>query len=222
MTHHHTQPSDEEVLAVMVPAEGQPASTNGNDGLTVLDEPVILKDGREFRELALGEPNVFHVLSAARVIGKRPNAESVYESQLRLVELVSGWPSLAIGDLPSDVLDRAVAYMADFQESARRPEDALPDLAPSFTLIFEPPVEATGRSFTVMELRPPKVKERRVAKAFEARGTIEGMLLAEIALVEAVSEWPKAAVLKTPISKFARAADYLTGFFITGPTTGNE
>ncbi|GBQ52254.1 phage tail assembly protein [Komagataeibacter sucrofermentans] len=220
MTHpHHKTPTDAEVMAALgQPDEELPARTD--DSVIVLDDPIILKDGREFDEMVLGEPNVFHILSAAQVIGKRPSLETVYSSQIRLVELVSGWPPLATGELPSHVLDRAVAYVTHFQDDARRPEGAEPDLSPSLTLIFENPIEAVGRTFTTMELRPPKVRERRAAQAFETRGTPEGFMLSEISLVEAVSEWPKAAVLKMPISKFARAADYLTGFFRNGPLAG--
>ncbi|WP_416142385.1 phage tail assembly protein [Komagataeibacter sucrofermentans] len=206
------------MAALGQPDEELPARTD--DSVIVLDDPIILKDGREFDEMVLGEPNVFHILSAAQVIGKRPSLETVYSSQIRLVELVSGWPPLATGELPSHVLDRAVAYVTHFQDDARRPEGAEPDLSPSLTLIFENPIEAVGRTFTTMELRPPKVRERRAAQAFETRGTPEGFMLSEISLVEAVSEWPKAAVLKMPISKFARAADYLTGFFRNGPLAG--
>ena len=220
MTHpHHKSPTDTEVMAAL----GQPDEelpTRTDDSVIVLDDPITLKDGREYDELDLREPNVFHILSAAQVIGKRPNLETVYSSQIRLVELVSGWPPLATGELPSHVLDRAVAYVTHFQDEARRPDDVPPDLSPSLTLIFDEPIEAVGRTFTALDLRPPKVKERRTAQAFEARGTPEGFMLAEIALVEAIGEWPKAAVLKMPISKFARAADYLTGFFRSGLTTG--
>lgn len=223
MSHpHHTHPTDAEVMAVMAAPQDDMGGSTDDDSLIVLDEPIVLKGGQEFTALQLGEPNVYHLLSAAQVIGKRPSTESVYDSQMQLVKLVSGWPLQAVQDLPSSALDRAVAYVTGFQDAARRPEGAAPDLSPSMTLIFEDGIEAVGRTFSTMSLREPKVKERRTAKAFEARGTAEGFLRAEISLVENVSAWPQAAVLKMPISKFAQAADYLTGFFMSGPETGTN
>lgn len=219
---HHTHPSDAEVMTIMAAPQDEMGGSADDDSLIVLDEPIILKGGQEFIELQLREPNVYHILSAAQVIGKRPTTESVYDSQMHLVKLVSGWPLQAVQDLPSSALDRAVAYVTSFQDAARRPEGVDPDLSPSMTLIFEDGIEAVGRTFSTMTLREPKVKERRTAKAFEARGTAEGFLRAEISLVENVSGWPQAPILKMPISKFAQAADYLTGFFMSGPETGTN
>lgn len=223
MSHpHHTRPSDAEVMTVMGAPQDDMTGGTDDDSLIVLDEPIVLGGDREFVELQLREPNVYHMLSAAQAIGKRPTTESVYDSQMQLVKLVSGWPIQAVQDLPTSALDRAVAYVTSFQDEARRPEGADPDLSPSFVLIFEDGIEAVGRTFSTMTLREPKVKERRTAKAFEARGTAESFLRAEISLVENVSGWPMAAILKMPISKFAKAADYLTGFFMSGPETGTS
>lgn len=64
-----------------------------------------------------------------------------------------------------------------------------------------------------MKLREPSVAERRRFKAGEGSGTIEAALRAEMSLVEEISEWHRAALLRLPISKFAEAADYVTGFY---------
>ncbi|WP_075632573.1 phage tail assembly protein [Novacetimonas hansenii] len=224
MTHHRrTQPTDEEVLAVVIPVEDD-AAPEDDDGRTLvidLDPPLEVRKVGTFEELHLHEPNVFQTLCAAQAMGRTLTPESVYNSQIGLVARISGVPERAVIELRSTILDRAVAFVSSFEEGARRKPDEEPDFSPSVTLLFPDPIEAAGRTFGDMTLREPTVRERRIMKAAEAKGTPEALLQAEIALVEAVSEWPKAAVLKMPISKFARAADYLTGFFYSGRTTGN-
>jgi len=224
MTHyHHTQPTDDEVLAVMIPAEDN-AAPEDDDGRTLvidLDPPLEVRKFGTFEELRLYEPNVFQTLCAAQAMGKRATSESIYNAQVGLVARISGMPERAAIELPTTILDRAAAFLSAFEEDNRRKPDEEPETPPSCTLIFPDPIEATGRTFSEMVLREPVVRERRIMKAAEAKGTPEAFLQAEIALVESVSEWPKAAVLKMPISKFAQASDYLTGFFYSGRTTGN-
>lgn len=224
MSHHrHTQLTDEEVLAIVVPAGVEDEQEDDGDDTLVIDlnPPLEVKKTGTFEELRLHEPNVYHVLCAAQAMGRQITPETVYNSQIGLVARISGVPERAIIELPSTILDRAVVFVTGFEEDARRKPDEEPDTSPSFSLIFPDPIEATGRTFSDMTLREPTVRERRVMKAAEARGTPEAFLQAEISIVEAVSGWPKAAVLKMPISQFAKAADYLTGFFISGPATGN-
>ncbi|WP_308721019.1 phage tail assembly protein [Komagataeibacter xylinus] len=223
MTHpHHRQPTDEEVLAAITPASTEPDGEDDGEKVLVidLDPPLTVKKAGTFTELSLHEPNVYQTLCAAQAMGRQMTPESVYNSQIGLVARISGMPEIAVIELPSTVLDRAVEFLTDFEERNRRKPDELPDTSPSLTLIFEDPIEATGRTFSDMELREPTVRERRIMKAAEAKGTPAAFLEAEIAMLEAVSEWPKAAVLKMPISKFAQGADYLTGFFYSGPTDG--
>ena len=223
MTHHYKQPTDEEVMAIVVTAgaDVEQEDDGGNTLVIDLDPPLEVSKAGTFRELHLHEPNVFHILCAAKAIGRQMTPETVYNSQIGLVARISGVPERAVIELPSTVLDRSISFLMGFEEDARRKPDEIPDNPPSLSLIFPIPIEATGRTFSDMTLREPTVRERRIMKAAEAKGTPEAFLQAEIALVEAVSEWPKAAVLKMPISKFAQAADYLTGFFLSGPTTGN-
>ncbi|MCP1243237.1 phage tail assembly protein [Acetobacter lambici] len=191
------------------------------DGVFYPDNTITTKDGAEWKELRLREPTVFHSLSAARVIGKKPSIESIYDSQIDLVCRLSGWPKMATGQLPTRILDKAVAYASAFEENARRKQDEEPECLESLILLFTPPIEAVNQSFSEMVLREPVVSERRKYKATESRGSFADFLQAEIDLVSAISGWPMAAVLKMPISKFAKGADYLTGFFMTGHQTGN-
>lgn len=217
MTLELTNLSDEDALAAMAqPEAGAPA----DDGsLIVLDDPVEWKRER-FTELKLRQPVVAQVLFATRVMGKRATEVTVRDAQLDLVARVSGWPAGAIGLLPTTVQDRAILFVTDFEENARRPMDDEPDRSPELRLRLSPPVEAVGLSHSEMVLREPIGVQRRRYDVTRERGTPEVAMQAEINLVAEVSEWPMAAVLKTPISQFARAADYLTGFFIRGPRTG--
>ncbi|WP_200410760.1 phage tail assembly protein, partial [Komagataeibacter oboediens] len=203
MSHHRqTQPTDEEVLAVVIPADAEVEQEDDGDNTLVIDlnPPLEVKKAGTFDELRLHEPNVYHVLCAAQAMGRQITPESVYNSQIGLVARISGVPERAIIELRSTILDRAVMFVTGFEEDARRKPDEEPDTAPSFSLIFSDPIEATGRTFSDMALREPTVRERRIMKAAEARGTPEAFLQAEISLVETVSGWPKAAVLKMPIS----------------------
>nr|WP_230975687.1 phage tail assembly protein [Acetobacter garciniae] len=210
--------SDSDVLAaVSEPETGeQPA-----EGVFTLDTPITTKDGREWQTLSLREPCVFHCLQAAKVIGKKPSLESVYDSQIDMVIRISGWPKVAVDQLGTTILDSAVAYVSAFEDEARRNPDDEPECPPSLVLVLSPPVEAVNSTFADMTLREPVVAERRRFKATEGRGSVADFLQAEIDLVCAVSTWPLAAVLKMPISRFAKAADYLTGFFTTGRRTGS-
>ncbi|MFT8863018.1 MAG: phage tail assembly protein [Acetobacter fabarum] len=210
--------TDAEVLCAV--AE-QDDTEQVEDGVFYPDSTITTKDGAEWKELRLREPTVFHSLQAAKVIGKKPSIESIYDSQIDLVCRISGWPKVAADQLPTRILDKAVAYASAFEENARRKQDEEPECPESLTLLFSPSIEAVNQSFSEMALREPVVSERRKYKATESRGSFADFLQAEIDLVSAISGWPMAAVLKMPISKFAKAADYLTGFFMTGHQTGN-
>ncbi|MFE8872783.1 phage tail assembly protein [Acetobacter persici] len=184
--------------------------------------PVITtKDGRTWEQLLCREPSVGECLLATRAIGKRPTLETVYASQIALLCRVTDWPQAAADQLPSRTLDAAVAYISHFEEDARRKPDEEPDCQETFYLTLTPAIAAVNREWQEMSLREPTVAERRRFKTQEQRGSMADFLEAEITLVTDVSGWQKAAVLKMPISKFARAADYLTGFFIAGQKTGN-
>lgn len=209
--------TDEEVLAA-VSLQDEARDESGPE-LIILDKPLEWK-GEQFTELHLREPLTAQVLFASKVMGKRATVVTVRDAQLDLVARIARWPAAAIGLLPVSVQDRAILYVTEFEENARRPMDETPDRTPELRLTFDPAIEAVGRSHVEMTLREPVGVQRRRYDVTCERGTPEAALQAEINLVGDVSEWSMAAVLKMPISKFARAADYLTGFFIPGPRTG--
>ncbi|MFT8334682.1 MAG: phage tail assembly protein [Acetobacter orientalis] len=211
--------SDADVLS----AVAEPEETEEKpDGVFTLDNAITGKDAKHYTELHLREPVVFHILQAAKVIGKRPSLESVYDSQIDMVCRISSWPKVIVDQLPSRVLDQAIAYLNSFEEDARRGEDEEPECPDSLTLTFSPAIDAVDQSFTEMSLHEPVVAQRRRYKATESKGNFADFIQAQINLVAAVSGWPLAAVLKMPISKFAKASDYLTGFFISGRAIGSS
>ncbi|MBV1835657.1 phage tail assembly protein [Acetobacter estunensis] len=208
-------PTDEYLDELMGGVDDAPASAvDEAQGVIRLDPPV-----HDVERLELKEPSVFQVLEAARVMGYRPTVESIYDSQIELVAKVAGCSTELLRKVPTRKLDRAVSFITAFEANARRRPDQLIDgldLSPSCEISFKEPIKGGGRSFTLMTLREPRVEERRRYKAGESLGSPEAIFRAEIRLVEDVSEWTRAAVLRMPISQFAKAADYLTGFFIDG------
>ncbi|GBQ92087.1 hypothetical protein AA23498_1362 [Acetobacter nitrogenifigens DSM 23921 = NBRC 105050] len=213
----HLQPSDDDVLAVFAGTDG--SLEESDDGIILL-KPAIKDGDNTVDRLTLRQPTVAQVLGAADVIGKRPTLETVYDSQIILIAKSCGLAQKIIDALPSRILDEAVAWVSAFEEDARRSPEAEPDWSPEFVVNFPNALTGGGRSFSVMRLREPTVAERRKFKARESGGSAADILRAEISLVQDVSGWHTAAVLNAPISLFARAADYLTGFFIVGPATG--
>jgi hypothetical protein len=212
--------SDAEVLSAVADQSAMPSEAD-EPGVLYPENGITTKDGQHWSELRLHEPTVFHCLQAAKVIGKKPTIESIYESQIDMVCRISSWPRVAVDQLSTRLLDQAVAYVSAFEENARRKPDEEPDCRDRLILVFSPEIEAVGQSFSEMSLREPVVSERRRYKASEGRGSFADFMQAEIDLVAAISGWPLAAVLKMPISKFAVGSDYLTGFFIAGHQTGN-
>lgn len=186
-----------------------------------LTSAINTKDGKEWTRLSCREPSVGECLLATRTIGKRPTLETVYASEIALLCRVTGWPQTAVDQLPTRTLDAAVAYISHFEEEARRKPDEEPDCQDAFYLSLIPPITAVNREWQDMDLREPTVAERRRFKTQEQRGSMADFLEAEINLLTDVSGWQRAAVLKMPISKFAKASDYLTGFFIAGQKTGS-
>lgn len=186
--------------------------------------PTPLQQGdRSWDRLELREPRVSEVKAAADRIGGTPTKVTLLESQIDLVARVSGLPPALLEDLPAHLLEEAAAFVSSFEERARRPADEDPDLAPTLFIELDAPVESERGTETSMNLRPPTVRERKRAEAQLNRGFTLGALLAhEITLVESVSGWQHVNVLKMPIGPFARAADYLTGFFQAGRATGNS
>lgn len=219
MTHG---PSDSDLMVVLdsSPNSCEIVREKSGEMLIRLDPPI---NGET--HLTLKEPTVYQVKQAADVIGQRASSESVYDSQISLVSLVAGCSSELVNQMPTRKLDEAVAYVCSFEDNARRDmmdPDALDkvDLSPEKIIVFPRPIEGGGRSFSEMKLREPEVKDRRRFKAAEAGGTMSSIMRGEIQLVQDVSGWHPAAIMRMPISKFAEASDYLTGFFLGGQRTG--
>ncbi|AQS88272.1 hypothetical protein AA101099_1772 [Neoasaia chiangmaiensis NBRC 101099] len=215
-----TQPTDQELLAALSPVDDE-VKEGVEEGVFVPPKPIETKTG-QFTELRLHEPSVFAFLCATQVIGKRATLESVYDSQIDLVARVAGWPKTGIEQLGSRQLDEAIEYVVKFERDARRDLDETPDFSEQLILSFDPPIDGGGRQHGEMMLREPVVAERRRFKVIEAKMTAEASFRAEIKLVEDVSGWHPAAVMRLPISKFVKAADYLTGFFTSGQAIGSS
>ncbi|GAB6854166.1 phage tail assembly protein [Asaia astilbis] len=214
-------PTDAEVMAALADA-AQENETSDEGRLVLTFEPAISVKGNEYSRLELSEPCVFHVLEASKKIGNRPTQETVYDSQIDLVARVSGWPLTALHALPSRKLDEAIIFVTDFEEKARRQPDEAPSYDDERVLFAKREIEAVNSLWRDMTLREPSVAERRVFKVAQGKGNVTAYMRGEMQLVSSISKWPDAAILKMPISLFARAADYCTGFFIPGPQTGSS
>lgn len=193
--------------------------------LITLGEPITFQ-GKEYRVLELSEPNFRKVRDASKVVGKVLSVEAMYDMGIELVSKVSGVPVCVINDLPSSILDEAVAYVTGFEVAARNrvsEEAASQGGLPSSKLLeFEKPFCGGGNEYYEMALREPRVSERRKSMGIAAAGTLEAELRSQQALIEAVSGWHTAAVQSVPSSVFGEAAEYLTGFFVHGRTTGKR
>lgn len=219
MTH---EPSDADLMGVLDSHPDTCEFLPEKSGEMILNlDPPINGESR----LTLKEPTVYQVKQAADVIGQRATSESVYDSQIILVSLVAACSTDMVNQLPTRKLDEAVAYVCSFEDDARRnmmdPEafDKI-DLSSEKIIVFPKPIEGGGRSFSEMKLHEPEVKDRRRFKAAEAGGSMSSIMRGEIQLVQDVSGWHPAAIMRMPISKFAEASDYLTGFFLGGQKAG--
>jgi len=215
------QITDAEVMGALAGEVPDDVAPDKGRLILTLDEPIKVKAG-EYARLELVEPCVFHALEASKKIGPRPDQETVYDSQIDLVARVSGWPLTALYALPSRKLDEAIVFVTDFEEGARRQPDEQPSHDDRLVIVANHEIEAVKSLWREMTLREPNVAERRAFKSAQAKGNVTAFMRGEIQLVSSISGWPDAAILKMPISMFARAADYCAGFFIPGPQTGSS
>ena len=187
-----------------------------------LDRPLV--DGaRSWEALELREPRVSEVRASLERMGSHRTPVAFLDQQVDLVARIAGIPAALLDDLPAATLDRAVVFVTSFEAEARRKEEDDLELEPTVSIELEQPIETERGTYTLVPLRQPTVRERRKSEAHLSRGlTALSVLASEIALVEAVSGLPTVAVLKMPISPFARAADYCTGFFVAGRATGGS
>ena len=181
--------------------EDDAAATDATLRLAI-DPPVKLGAG-VFSELVLREPRVSEVQKAEAVLGGVATPESVLDSEVALVSLVSepSWPIEALQDLPVRILDQATEFVTAFGEA--REETA----GETLEIELATPVEVAKGSFRTLTLREPKVSERKRASQHLSKGvTTASMRRFEITLVGEITGWPQPALLKLPISTFVRAA----------------
>ncbi|MCQ8240518.1 phage tail assembly protein [Rhizosaccharibacter radicis] len=182
-------------------------------------EPPIDHGGERWDQIELREPRVSEVKASEEVMGATATPAAVLDAEAKLVALVGGVPDEVIAKLPTSVLNAGADYLQSFEPFGRSHRDD----DPALLLELDEPVEVQKGSFTEIPLREPRVGERRKAEQHLSRGITPAAYRAmEVALVTAVSELPPAAVLKLPISAFARSAEYLTGFFERGRGTGRK
>ncbi len=185
--------------------------------LSIPVEPPIVVKGHPYASLDLREPRVSEVKAAEELMGSLATPASVLNSEAKLVALVTGWPDEAVGELPASLLNQAAAFLETFEQRGR----GLAEDGPTLLIQLDEPVVVQKGPHGEMALREPKVAERRRAEQHLSKGvTPATSRAAEISLVTDISEWHPAAVLKMPISVFARAADFTCGFLERGRRTG--
>ena len=185
--------------------------------LEIAFDPPLVVGGRPYASISLREPRVSEMRASEELIGTVATPANVTDAEMRLVSLVSGYPDEVVEKLSASQHDRAVLFLTGFEPPAREEAERFPSLE----LEFDPPVEIQKGVFHEMRLREPTIGERRRAEAHLAKGvTAASLRNAEISLVVDVSGWPHAAVLKMPITAFARAAVYAGGFLEHGRQTG--
>lgn len=188
--------------------------------------PAIEINGQSYTEIRLREPVLADFVAMARKIGDELNEETLYLGEIELVRAVSGLPGEVIDRLRADLLDTARDYLTGFEQAAREDVEKLRNewgdtLPPSYTVDLGQPINATGRDFVSLDLTPPTVGPVRRARAFLKKQTVLNLLLHDQVLLEAVSGWPKAAILSLPISKKIAASGYLESFLFAGQKTGS-
>lgn len=185
--------------------------------LSIPIEPPIVVKGQPYASLELREPRVSEVKTAEELMGSLATPASLLNSEAKLVALVAGWPDLAVDELRASLLNQAAAFLDGFEQRGR----GLNEEGPTLLIELEEPVLVQKGPHREMSLREPKIAERRRAEQHLSKGvTASTSRAAEISLVTDISEWAPAAVLKMPISVFARAADFTCGFLERGRRTG--
>ena len=202
--------------------DAPPEAEDGADAtepttLTISVLPPIVHDKVPYDALVLREPRVSEWRKSIEALPSRVTPAAFMESERRLLSIITTWPEGALEELPTSVLERAGRFLRGFEARGR---DAV-DLGPTLTLTFDPPVEVQRGSFDELNLREPKYGERlRSIRHFDRSDTPAANMAAELSLLNDISGWHPAAVLKMPIGQFARAASFLLSFFPGGRQTG--
>jgi hypothetical protein len=98
---------------------------------------------------------------------------------------------------------------------------AAPEPARTLDIEIDPPVDANGRTWTMLHLEEPTARMIERAEA-ELAGAVNmhTMRKYQIALVSQCSGAPRAVVEQMRISQVREAADFLSSFIAAGPPTG--
>lgn len=216
--------NDQELLSSYegsaAPDEGQNSEASS---LTIpLPEP--LKSGEtEITSITLREPTLYEVITAAKKVRTFPNISpvEVLEAELELVRQVSGLSDALFSKLPASVVRQARDYVVRFEEEAREQTaeqlEGWGDNLPAERMFsFVPPIPGGNQSWDSMTLRSPTVGQMRPAKALLKKPSLEALFRSDELLITSVSGWPKAAVLRLPVSRYVEAAGYLNAFFPDG------
>jgi len=94
---------------------------------------------------------------------------------------------------------------------------------PELTIRFDPPIQFQGMTCDQIELREPTAAEVRAAEGHLRKGmTPESIRMYQLTLIQKVSGKPQQVIDAMPISKVVLAAEYLQGFVLPNPATGQS
>lgn len=196
--------------------------TEGNTLTIPLPEP-LKSDEAEISSITLREPTLYEVITAAKKVRTFPNISpvEVLEAELELIRQVSGLSDAVFLKLPASIVRQARDYVVRFEEEAREQiaekiEGWGDNIPAERTLSFNPPIPGGNQDWGSMTLRSPTVGQMRPAKALLKKPSLEALFRSDELLITAVSGWPKAAVLRLPVSRYVEASGYLNAFFPDG------
>lgn len=216
--------SDQELLSSYEGSAAHDEEQDAETGTLTIALPEPLKSGEtEIASITLKEPTLYEVITAAKKVKSFPNISpvEVLEAELELVRQVSGLSDAVFSRLPASVVRQARDYVVRFEEEARERmaeqiEGWGDDLPTERTLAFRPSIPGGSQNWDSMSLRSPTVGQMRPSKALLKKPSLEALFRSDELLITAVSGWPKAAVLRLPISRYVEAAGYLNAFFPDG------
>ncbi|MXV35648.1 hypothetical protein GS535_03630 [Saccharibacter sp. EH611] len=207
--------SDNDMLESL--SQDQEAEPNTQAETLTLSLPAPISVGEKtITELKLREPTLYETIIASRKVVSFPNIVrvEVMEAEIEIVRQVTGLSDAFFSQIPSGIIKKARDFVVGFEERAR---DNLSqeehDLPCEKTLTFSPAIHGGGKEWDVMTLRAPTIGEIKSARMILKKASLEKIHRSNEMLITAVSGWPKAAVLRLPISNFVEASGYLNGFF---------
>ena len=216
--------NDQEMLSSYESGSADNEGQSAEASLFTITLPEPLKSGEaEITSITLREPTLYEVITAAKKVRNFPNISpvEVLEVELELVRQVSGLSDALFSKLPASVVRQARDYVVRFEEEAREQmaeqlEGWGDNLPAERTLAFSPSIPGGNQDWGSMTLRSPTVGQMRPAKALLRKPSLEALFRSDELLITSVSGWPKAAVLRLPVSRYVEAAGYLNAFFPDG------